>query len=54
MNEERIYTESEVRAIVLVERADARYEAMREMVNLARTGEIKARDQYFKAQTKNR
>jgi hypothetical protein len=54
MHEERVYTESEVRAIVLVERADARYEAMREMVNLARTGEIKARDQYFKVQTDNR
>lgn len=48
-HEERLYTESEVRAIVLVERADARYEAMRELVNLARTGEIKARDGYFKA-----
>ena len=43
-----------MRAIVLVERADARYEAMREMVGLAREGEIKARNEYFKAQDKKR
>lgn len=52
MDEERLYTESEVRAIVLVERADARYEAMREMVNLARTGEIKARNEWFEVNSR--
>lgn len=49
VNEERVYTESEMRAIVLIERADARYQAMRELVGMVREGEIKARDGYFKA-----
>ena len=34
MNEERMYTESEVKAIVKVERAEARYQAMREILDL--------------------
>lgn len=34
MSEERMYTESEVKAIVKVERAEARYQAMREILNL--------------------
>ena len=34
MNEERMYTESEVRAIVKVERAEARFQAMREILDL--------------------
>ena len=53
-NQERVYTESEVKAIVLVERADARYQAFREIVNLAREGEVKSRDGYFKARDAER
>lgn len=49
MNEERIYTESEVRAIVLIERAEARYQAMRDIVSLTEAAEIVARDKYFES-----
>lgn len=53
-NQERVYTESEVKAIVLVERADARYQAFREIVNLAREGEVKSRNTYFEARDAER
>jgi len=50
MNEERIYTESEVRAIVLIERAEARYQTKLNVEQLTEAAEIVARDKYFESQ----
>lgn len=53
MEQPLVYTEAEVKAIVAVERAEARYQAMHELLATALNWEQRATKNYFKTVNEN-